>query len=124
MPIVRATITHERLWLVCRRLPEDYWPYGENLDREGTPEEHAATAPLDAKQLLAYLEAHPSSYQGDCSCGCVYYAPLAGTWQSDWGVCTNPASHRSGLLTFEHQGCPQFTAGLENSADGSGEVDR
>ncbi len=26
----------------------------------------------------------------------------------DWGVCGNPASHRAGLLTSEHQGCPQF----------------
>jgi hypothetical protein len=26
----------------------------------------------------------------------------------DWGVCANPASPRLGLLTFEHQGCPQF----------------
>jgi hypothetical protein len=26
----------------------------------------------------------------------------------DWGVCVNPVSPRVGLLTFEHQGCPQF----------------
>jgi hypothetical protein len=26
----------------------------------------------------------------------------------DWGVCVNPKSHRCGLLTFEHQGCPEF----------------
>jgi hypothetical protein len=26
----------------------------------------------------------------------------------DWGVCANPASPRVGLLTFEHQGCPQY----------------
>ena len=24
------------------------------------------------------------------------------------GLCGNPASHRAGLLTFEHQGCPEF----------------
>jgi len=28
----------------------------------------------------------------------------------DWGVCANPKSPRAGLLTFEHQGCPEFTA--------------
>jgi hypothetical protein len=28
--------------------------------------------------------------------------------QNDWGVCGNPQSARSGLLTFEHQGCPEF----------------
>jgi len=27
---------------------------------------------------------------------------------SDWGICANPKSPRAGLLTFEHQGCPQF----------------
>ena len=26
----------------------------------------------------------------------------------DWGVCINPRSPRSGLLTFEHQGCEFF----------------
>lgn len=26
----------------------------------------------------------------------------------DWGVCANAASPRVGLLTFEHQGCPQY----------------
>ena len=28
----------------------------------------------------------------------------------DWGVCANPKSPRAGLLTFEHQGCPEFAA--------------
>jgi hypothetical protein len=26
----------------------------------------------------------------------------------DWGACGNPAIHRAGLLTFEHQDCPEF----------------
>jgi hypothetical protein len=26
----------------------------------------------------------------------------------DWGVGGNPQSHRAGLVTFEHQGCPEF----------------
>jgi hypothetical protein len=25
-----------------------------------------------------------------------------------WRVCGNAQSHRAGLLTFEHQGCPEF----------------
>ena len=37
----------------------------------------------------------------DCSCGCVHAKWLEGL--PDWCVCVNPASHRCGLLTFEHQ---------------------
>jgi Domain of unknown function (DUF4926) len=86
-----ALITHEdlvALFDIIRR-PEDYKPYGQR-DREGeTGEEWFA----------------------DCSCGCKWFAPLDGRLRTDWGVCTNPASHRVGLLTFEHQGCPQFEMG-------------
>jgi hypothetical protein len=45
---------------------------------------------------------------GDCSCGCKWYLTLEGRLGMDWGVCANPASHRAGLLTFEHQGCQKF----------------
>jgi hypothetical protein len=45
---------------------------------------------------------------GDCSGGCKWYHTLSGPASLDWGVCGNPASHRAGLLTFEHQGCPEF----------------
>jgi hypothetical protein len=41
----------------------------------------------------------------DCSSGCRW---LAGRLGQDWGVCANPRSPRSGLLTFEHQGCLEF----------------
>ena len=34
----------------------------------------------------------------------------------DWGVCTNQRSHRCGLLTFEHQGCPAFDYDEEEGA--------
>ena len=44
----------------------------------------------------------------DCSGGCKWYHPLSGPASLDWGVCGNSASHRAGLLTFEHQGCPEF----------------
>jgi len=59
----------------------------------------------------------------DCLCGCAY-----ALWLEDvgkqllsmdrrrrrsrkprWCVCTNPRSHRCGLLTFEHQGCQKFS---------------
>lgn len=49
-----------------------------------------------------------NDYGCDCSCGCQYFAPLKGKIGSDWGVCSNPESHRCGLLTFEHQGCQEF----------------
>ena len=39
---------------------------------------------------------------------CEDLEPLVAEFERDWGVCGNPASHRAGLLTFEHQGCPQF----------------
>lgn len=43
----------------------------------------------------------------DCSCGCKWAAWLQDE-PGDWLVCTNPKSYRCGLLTFEHQGCPEF----------------
>jgi len=45
----------------------------------------------------------------DCSCGCSYFLKLEGQLGNDWGVCTNISSHRCGLLTFEHQGCKNFS---------------
>jgi hypothetical protein len=71
---------HEHLFQIAQMLPTDYQPYGQ-LGRESF---------------------------GDCSCGCRWYHVLAGRLGSDWGICANPASPRSGLLTFEHQGCSRF----------------
>jgi hypothetical protein len=44
----------------------------------------------------------------DCSFGCGYFIPLRGSLGMNWGVCSNPESHRNGLLTNEHQGCLKF----------------
>ncbi len=41
-----------------------------------------------------------------CSCGCEYFHDLIGV--ADWGICLNPESLRAGLLTWEHQGCPNI----------------
>lgn len=79
---------HELLWTLCRKLPTDFTPYGAR-DRD-TVEQCA-----------------------DCSCGCVHFVPLVGELGNDWGICANPKSPRAGLLTFEHQGCPQFEAEAE-----------
>lgn len=77
--------THEHLWNVARLHGQDYAPYGrDQRDADG-------------------------QWGPDCSMGCAYFAELAGRRGADWGVCTNPASHRVGLLTFEHQGCRHFT---------------
>lgn len=82
---------HDLLWTVCRKLPTDFDPYGaRNRDT-----------------------ADPCA---DCSCGCRHFVPLAGDPGSDWGVCANAASPRAGLLTFEHQGCPQFEPAAEEIA--------
>ncbi len=78
-------IGHVELWGICKRRPDDYEPYG-----------------------FARRES------GDCSCGCRFYLKLGDpVLSSDWGVCANPASHRAGLLTFEHQGCLKFEGGGE-----------
>jgi hypothetical protein len=70
---------HDLLHSICRHLPSDFQPYGER-ERD---------AP-------------------DCSAGCIHFLKLPRKLGMDWGVCTNLASPRAGLLTFEHQGCEQF----------------
>ena len=74
------------------------------------------------EQLRAVLKTLPSDFEPwgarsrendwgpDCSCGCRSFVPLEGGLRYDWGVCHNSASPRSGLLTFEHQGCREFEA--------------
>jgi hypothetical protein len=80
---------HDVVWEACKKLPEDYTPYGKD-ERWSDPE-------------LGYP---------DCSVGCRHNYLLADRYGeqlgADWDVCTNPKSHRCGLLTFEHQGCHHF----------------
>lgn len=87
----------DQLWQVTKKLPSDFEPWGER-DREGGPSGQEST--------------------GDCSSGCRFFVPLDGKLGNDWGVCTNADSPRSGLLTFEHQGCPQFDYGNEEDRCG------
>jgi hypothetical protein len=82
-----AELTHEQLWHVCLRKPGDYEPYGTRTRLTAT---------------------RPAEIACDCSGGCKWYHTLSGPASLDWGVCGNPQSHRAGLLTFEHQGCPEF----------------
>ena len=77
---------HDGLWTVVKTLPGDYDPWGK-VERD----------------------ADPAQVYPDCSGGCWFFRDLHGGLGADWGVCTNPASHRVGLLTFEHQGCQQFS---------------
>jgi hypothetical protein len=70
---------HDLLHTVCRHVPTDFEPYGRRV-RNGF----------------------------DCSCGCKHFLQLPDPLGYDWGVCINPRSPRSGLLTFEHQGCEFF----------------
>lgn len=78
----QMTKHHDHLWSICKQLPQDYKPYGQ-VDRDNNK---------------------------DCSCGCSYFYKLESKSKErlylDWGVCGNPKSHRCGLMTFEHQGCP------------------
>lgn len=63
-------------WNVVIKLETDYKDYGGKIERWDHPEE-------------SYF---------DCS-SCVLYKKL----DSDWGICFNPNSPRSGMLTYEHQ---------------------
>ncbi len=80
---------HDQLTSGLRKLPEDYEPWGKER-----------------------RWADPDKSYPDCSCGCKFFYELKNRGEEhlgmDWGVCGNPASHRAGLLTFEHQGCQQF----------------
>jgi hypothetical protein len=81
---------HKRLLKLVPKRPEDYAPWG-NVERWADPN-------------LPYP---------DCSSGCKFARWLEDLDEEnalslDWCVCTNPASHRVGLLTFEHQGCQKF----------------
>jgi hypothetical protein len=72
--------SHEQLWQIVRKLPTDFEPYGQTK-----------------RQTIC-----------DCSSDCRWFHVLAGRRSQDWGVCANPKSPRSGLLTFEHPGCLEF----------------
>jgi hypothetical protein len=88
---------HKALWAACRVLPGDYSDYGGEVDRWADEE---------------------GDYP-DCAGGCRWWVQLfngdkAQTLDgsdADWGVCTNSRSHRTGLLTWEHQGCLAFEGG-------------
>jgi len=69
----------DKLLKVVRKLDTDFEPFGK-----AEPEE------------------------SDCGSGCHHFLGLTGEAGREWGVCTNPASTRSGLLTFVHQGCSAF----------------
>lgn len=83
------SLSHEQLWQIVVTLPRDYEPWGL-IDRECGDD-----------------------FLPDCSTGCRWYVPLEDPRGADWGVCASPTSHRSGLLTFEHQGCERFEYGDE-----------
>ncbi len=85
---------HDRLLQLTPRRSEDYTPWGQT-ERWADP-----------------AKAYP-----DCSGGCRFARWLESSLGADWCVCTNPASHRCGLLTFEHQGCEAFEPEERDDAD-------
>jgi hypothetical protein len=87
-------ITHEELLAAVIEQTMDYKPWGIVEREQG------------------------EDFLPDCSSGCKFFAELEGKVGYDWGVCTNPKSHRCGLLTFEHQGCPQFELSDEEEENG------
>lgn len=78
-------VNHSQLFQIVKKLPEDYEPYGNEV-----------------------RWADDDKTYPDCSWGCKYAVPLEGALGYDWVICSNPDSHRAGLLTFEHQGCFKF----------------
>lgn len=73
------------LWSVVVVLPTDYTDYGGDVERwKDSNKEYP-----------------------DCSCECRWFRALhdeeRGSFDTDWGVCSNPNSPRAGLLTWEHQ---------------------
>ena len=79
------------------------------LFRTGAIPVRAGSSSSSAGTLeVVLMYSGPAQMVGDCSGGCKWFHTLGGRASSDWGVCGNPASHRAGLLTFEHQGCPEF----------------
>jgi hypothetical protein len=90
-------ITHQHLLTIVKTLPGDHAPWGQ------------------VKRWSDPAQAYP-----DCSCGCRWALWGEGPLGMDWCICTNPASHRAGLLTFEHQACQVFEpedAGQSAGAD-------
>lgn len=79
--------------------PKDYDPWGEDV-----------------------RWADPNRPYPDCSGGCKWAIPLEDLLGADWVVCANPKSHRAGLLTFEHQGCPQWEMDETDEEEGEAEV--
>lgn len=78
-------VTHKDLLKILVTSNSDYEPWGKVKREEG------------------------DLWRPDCSCGCKYFIELSDSkLGADWGVCSNPKSHRAGLLTFEHQGCSEF----------------
>jgi len=84
---------HELFFAVVKMLPTDFEPYGQRnrMNADGVIE-------------------------SDCSCNCKHFHVLQ-EMPLDWGVCTNHQSPRCGLLTFEHQGCPQYERNPNDVSD-------
>jgi len=76
---------HKHLLKIVIKKPQDYAPFGKVIRWENENQDYP-----------------------DCSMGCKYFNKLDGELGADWGVCSNPKSHRCGLLTFEHQGCKHY----------------
>lgn len=93
----------DHLQSILIKLPEDYEPYGKT-DRN--------TANLET-----------GDWGPDCSYGCKYFYKLEARSKErlyqDWGICGHPDSHRKGLLTFEHQGCPHCVTDLNKRVYGT-----
>lgn len=85
---------YKQLREAVRELPQDYAPWGQ-IERWADPD-----------------GAYP-----DCAMDCRWFVPVEGMAGADYGVCTNPASHRCGLLTFEHQGCQHYEADPETDEE-------
>jgi hypothetical protein len=68
---------NNHFWNIVRVLPTDYHDYGGKIERFS----------------------HPEEFYPDCI-NCRFFKKID---NEGWGICSNPNSPRSGLLTYEHQ---------------------
>jgi len=77
-------MNHDPFWQIVKVLPTDYTDYGGSVKRW---EEVEGFYP-DCSSCRLFKRLHNVSEM---------------SFDSDWGVCSNPNSPRAGLLTWEHQ---------------------
>ena len=86
-----SELTHEQLWHLCERKPDDYEPSGKR------------------NRVMV------SQIGGDCSGRSKWFHTLSRPASPGLGRLPQSRCHRAGLLRFEHQGMHGIRAGVINT---------